>query len=495
MFLAIPVKSQFVGEIKIGIIGPVGLPHWSPGMKEAAEMAAEEINAKGGVHLTDGNYKIVLAFGNEHAYPTPDASAAAAEVERLITVEGCEFIIGGFRSEVTGAMIEVAMDYKIPFWIDGASTSEFISETVAKNYDRYKYLFRIMPMNSTMLVKTVMASIAAYLLPKKLLPIYGTKLWPEAPNPQVKVAVLTEDLEWTRLIHYYLTTPTIYPTLLGPYANVTYAGRIPDGTTDCTPWLQAVKDSGARLLIHIFSGVTGVPLIMQWKAMQVGAMPVGINVLAQIQTHWTTTAGACEYESTLNVVGTRTPITPELVDFWDRFENRTGSWPIYTAFGSYMGIHGLVKNMEAIGTKDKDALVAYWESPESEIMQLNGKFRFDSIHDVYSTEFGPNWTQGYVRAFLCQWQAGRMEVVSPIDQSYSKRWAIPPWMYPLTSDINFDGKVDIRDIATVAKSFGTTPGHLRWEKEADINGDNKIDIRDVALVAKDFGKSISLPLP
>jgi hypothetical protein len=86
-------------------------------------------------------------------------------------------------------------------------------------------------------------------------------------------------------------------------------------------------------------------------------------------------------------------------------------------------------------------------------------------------------------------------VVSPIDQSYSKRWAIPPWMYPLTSDINFDGKVDIRDIATVAKSFGTTPGHLRWEKEADINGDNKIDIRDVALVAKDFGKSISLPLP
>ena len=58
--LAIPTAhGAFAGTLKIGIIGPVGLPHWDPaGMKPAAEMARDEINAAGGVNLTDGFYQI-----------------------------------------------------------------------------------------------------------------------------------------------------------------------------------------------------------------------------------------------------------------------------------------------------------------------------------------------------------------------------------------------------------------------------------------------------
>jgi len=42
MFYAFPVKAQFAGAIKIGIIGPVGLPHWDPsGMKPAAVRGAK----------------------------------------------------------------------------------------------------------------------------------------------------------------------------------------------------------------------------------------------------------------------------------------------------------------------------------------------------------------------------------------------------------------------------------------------------------------------
>jgi PKD repeat protein len=55
-------------------------------------------------------------------------------------------------------------------------------------------------------------------------------------------------------------------------------------------------------------------------------------------------------------------------------------------------------------------------------------------------------------------------------------------------DINHDGKIDIRDIAIVAKAFGTSPGIPGWNPIADLNGDGKVDIRDIALVAKNFGK-------
>jgi len=499
-FTALPTKAAFKGQITVGIIGPYGLPHWDPaGMRPAAEMAAAEINAAGGVHLADGDYQIVLKFGNEYAYPTPNPAAAASEVERLITVEGCEFIIGGFRTECTTTMIEMAMDYKIPFFINGAATNELISTTVNKSdpakYERYKYLFRVNPVNGTTLLYTI-AGASQYLLGLKLLPLYGSKLWPDAPNPQVKVAVVAEDLMWTYGMYYYLTTPAIYPMFLGKYANVTYKGKIPDGTTDCTPWLQGVAASGARLLIHIFSGVSGVPLIMQWRAMNVSALPLGINVMGQLQTHWNTTAGACEYESMLNFVGTRTPIIPGVTDvFWDKFVNKTGVWPIYTAFGAYNAMYTLADALKSIGTKDKDALVAYYENPAYEFPVLTGKFKFTSSHDVFCPESGPTWTQGYTRAVMTQWQAARLEVVCPVDKLYSKKWAIPPWMYPLKTDTNYDGKVDIIDIATAAKAFGTKPGDARWEKESDVNFDGHIDILDIATIAKDFGKSVTLPLP
>ncbi len=495
MFIVLPTTRGYAGQIKIGIIGPYNLPHWSPGMKEAAEMARDEINAAGGVNIGGSYYEIVLAFRDEHAYPL-DPDAGAAEMIELCDPgeEDCDFVIGGFRTECTAPMIEVAADYGKPFIINGASTTSLIADTIGTNYARYKYLYRLNPVNSTTLFYTIAGALQYYLIPVKLLPLYGHDLG--MGYPQVRVAVISEDLEWTLEMHTALTHPAIYPSVLGPYANVTYAGRIPDGTTDCTPWLGDIISSQARLMIHVFSGVSGVPLIGQWGALGVQALPVGINVMGQLESHWATTGGLCQYETLLNFAGTRTPIIPGVTEvFWDNFVNRTGSWPLYTAWGAYDAVHGLAEAMEDIDSSDKDDLLAYFEDPSYERTGLNGRFKYTSLHDVYSNEPGPVWTQGYVRAVLAQWLSARMEVVCPVDQIYSKRWAIPPSMYPLQTDLNYDGKVDIKDIALAAKSFGSYPGHPKWEKEADINYDSKVDIKDIATIAKDFGEIVILPLP
>ncbi len=61
-------------------------------------------------------------------------------------------------------------------------------------------------------------------------------------------------------------------------------------------------------------------------------------------------------------------------------------------------------------------------------------------------------------------------------------------------DINGDGKVDIKDIAQVAKAYGSVPGDPNWDPQADITGptqgvpDGKVDVRDIAMVAKHFGE-------
>jgi parallel beta-helix repeat protein len=63
------------------------------------------------------------------------------------------------------------------------------------------------------------------------------------------------------------------------------------------------------------------------------------------------------------------------------------------------------------------------------------------------------------------------------------------WMHVyIFGDINGDGKVDIRDLAAIAKAFGQTVPPAN--PDLDVNQDWKIDIRDIAVVAKHFGEHL-----
>lgn len=58
------------------------------------------------------------------------------------------------------------------------------------------------------------------------------------------------------------------------------------------------------------------------------------------------------------------------------------------------------------------------------------------------------------------------------------------------ADINVDGKVDMKDVRTASKAFGSYPGHERWNPDADVSGDERVDMRDLRLITKNFGKTI-----
>ncbi len=56
------------------------------------------------------------------------------------------------------------------------------------------------------------------------------------------------------------------------------------------------------------------------------------------------------------------------------------------------------------------------------------------------------------------------------------------------TDLDGDGKVDMRDIAIAARAFGTHEGSPLWNPLADVNGDGIVNLVDIALIAKDFWK-------
>jgi hypothetical protein len=59
----------------------------------------------------------------------------------------------------------------------------------------------------------------------------------------------------------------------------------------------------------------------------------------------------------------------------------------------------------------------------------------------------------------------------------------------IPGDVNADRKVDIRDMAIIAKLFGINYLDPKYDSNCDINGDGKVDITDLAITAKNFRKT------
>src|SRR5512137_574553 len=162
LVLAIGLPVWAADVIKIGVIGPMnfvqGKGHWN-----GATMAAEEINAKGGVQV--GQKKMMIELVKADSNEFLNITDATNAMERLMTQSKVDLVVGGFRTEAVMAMQDIAMDSKKIFIGCGAATDELCLR-VAKDYNKYKYWFRGTPFNSTYLVRTSfihMATVGAIL--------------------------------------------------------------------------------------------------------------------------------------------------------------------------------------------------------------------------------------------------------------------------------------------------------------------------------------------
>lgn len=55
-----------------------------------------------------------------------------------------------------------------------------------------------------------------------------------------------------------------------------------------------------------------------------------------------------------------------------------------------------------------------------------------------------------------------------------------------TFDLNLDGRVDIIDVAMVARGFGSCLGDESWDPKLDFNGDLQIDEVDLSMIASNY---------
>lgn len=121
-----------VKEVSIGFLLPLsgGTATIGNQTKMGAEIAAEQINASGGIKAL-GGAKLKLVFADSQSKP----DIGVAETERLIQRENVAMIVGAYNSAVTFPASEVAERYKTPWLVSGAVKDEITERG-------FKYVFR-----------------------------------------------------------------------------------------------------------------------------------------------------------------------------------------------------------------------------------------------------------------------------------------------------------------------------------------------------------------
>jgi branched-chain amino acid transport system substrate-binding protein len=421
--LILPGIAMAEPVIKIGAIGPM---KFEPGKNVAngVAMAAEEINAAGGISVKGMKHKIEVLVADDNCLASvPDAVSA---MERLATVQKVNFIIGGYRSESVLAQQDVAADNKLIFLGPGATHPEQCTR-IAKNYQRYKYFFRVSTLNSNTYALQYMATAVPVIEKIK------SQLGINAP----KVALLMDMAIWTNP-HVDLAKK-IFPQM---GCEVVGVWRPAFSATDVTAELSAIKSAGAHLIYRLQAGPAGLATTKQWGAMEIPGAMVGVNASAMGSPHWEAT-GRVSYEASSND-GAAVEITNKTVPFFNGYIKKYKELPLYIAMSSYDGVYVLKNAVERTGTLNADAVVAAIEKTDMDV--VGGRLNFyppghATPHDTiwgpkYVTKVGFQLINGELRVYWPDGKelprpliaAGAPEGWTNVKYKGTVDYQLPPWM-------------------------------------------------------------------
>jgi branched-chain amino acid transport system substrate-binding protein len=145
----VPMPSRAQGKtIKIGVISPVtgALAEVGQDCRLGAQMAAEAINAAGGIR-SQGGARLELLLADSQTKP----DVARAEADRLLS-NGAQMLTGAFHSAHVAGIAPLAQQRRVPYIID-ISAADAITANVAKSVregqQKVQFVYRIFPGSAT----------------------------------------------------------------------------------------------------------------------------------------------------------------------------------------------------------------------------------------------------------------------------------------------------------------------------------------------------------
>ena len=387
MSLSMLSRSVASETIKIGIIGPMQI---RPGiaMKQGAMMAADEMNAQGGIL----GRQIKLYYADAEFSPEKGITA----LNKLAMKDKVDVLMGGMTSGVVLAQMPYLSRYKLPF-LGVSVASSTLTKLVKEDYEKNKYFFRVGILKDRLLAFDMVNFMSNYVARK-----YGIK----------KVAVLLEKAKWTEGLDRAFTG------LFKKFGiDVVLAEYFEIKTNDYSPIFSKVKKSGAEMTIEVHSHVSEI-FIKQYYDQRVPLPIGGIALAAQSSDFWERSGGKCVGEFTSNFIY-RIPISPKTIPFWDGYVKRYGEDPLVPATGAYDAMYVYKDAVERAGTTKADQLIPALE--KTNMVAAVGRIAFEADHDL---KYGPD----FVAINWAQWQEpGKVVILYPTDRATGEV-KFPEWI-------------------------------------------------------------------
>jgi branched-chain amino acid transport system substrate-binding protein len=383
--LALPPGARAADPIRIGVIAEAASISGAA-IPNAAQMAADEINAKGGV---DGR-KIEIVTYDDHNSSTD----AVRAFQRAVNNDKVNAVIASYVSEVVLSLEPWAARLHTPMITPGAASNE-ISQVIKKDYEHNKYTFHGY-LTSAFLARSVCDAA------KDLL-VTGLHM--------KSAVVMSEDAAWTTPLDagYLECLPQIGLKVLDHI-------RFSPDTTDFTPIFNKIEGEKPDVIITGIAHV-GVQPTVQWQSQQVPVPMFGISAQATSSTFWKDTNGATEGVIFQTVAAPGVAVTPLAIPFTDNYTKRYGITPAYCGYTAYDQVYYIADAVKRAGTTDADKLVEALE--KTDWVGTIGRVQFYGKDDAFPHAM----KQGadFVSGLLVQWQDGKQVTVWPTKLALGKQ--------------------------------------------------------------------------
>jgi branched-chain amino acid transport system substrate-binding protein len=384
LMLVLATPGYAADTIKIGVIAEAQAVAASS-IPLAAQLAADEINAAGGV---DGKKIEIVSYDN-HA----SAAESVRAFQRAVNEDHVNAVIASYISEVVLALEPWTGRLKTVMVTPGAA-SDVITQNIAKDYDNLKYTFHGY-LTSTSIADSVCAP-AKDLLVDQL---------------HMKTAVvMSEDAAWTTPLdaEYIKCLPTIGLQVIDHI-------RVSPDTTDFTPIFNKIEGEKPDVIITGIAHV-GVQPTVQWKQQEVPIPMFGISAQATNSSFWNDTNGAVEGVLYQAVSGPGVAVTLKTLPFVNAFKAKYGNFPSYCGYTAYDEVYYLADAFKRAGSTDSDKLVDALE--KTDYVGTIGRIQFKGKDspNPHALKVGP----GTITGLMLQWQDGKQTNLWPADVANGK---------------------------------------------------------------------------
>jgi branched-chain amino acid transport system substrate-binding protein len=371
--------------IRIGVMASGKSFAGSRAIFQGAKLAAENINANGGV-----NGRKMKLYNYDTKF---SASKAARGFQRAVQQDHVKAMVGIYTSEVALAMMPWAARLKTPLLISAAASPQ-IPKRVKKHYGRYKYVFHAY-FNSTLIAKaTCIFSKDIFLNNKKL-------------SYLDRAVIFSEDAKWTKPLDRG------YKNCLSKagFKVVDTISFSPD-TTDFRPLYNRVRQDKANLIIAGLAHV-GLKAVVQWHRQQVPAFMGGVNALSGASSFWKASNGAADGVTNITSGLKGIELTPKAPAFYKAYTQQFDiQEPAFDAYTTYDAIYALKHAIEKAGSTKADAMTDALE--QVNFTGVTGQIHYHGKHSEWPHEvaFNPDPEKGM--SFVgTQWQNGKQVVLWP----------------------------------------------------------------------------------